>query len=294
MIQIISPQWWLLAGLLLSWPLRNHTVLQILARTWSPRILQTSVVLLGASLPFGSVLSQSAAGLVLTASSLLLIFLAGYLLNRVLRLPFDVVTLLTMGTAICGGSAIGALAPVIGASSVAIALSMSVVFLLNALAVYLFPLLGHAVELSPAQFGTWAALAIHDTSSVVAAASVFSESALETASTLKLTRALWIIPVTLAFAVFRKTSQRKLKLPWFIAGFLLMSFLCSSLPVVDQFKSQLLLACKLGFALTMFLIGLTLNWSNVRSVGLKPLIFGVVLWLLVSGGSLGYLMMSSL
>lgn len=294
MIQIISAQWWLLAGLLLSWPLRGHAALQLIARTWSPRILQASVVLLGASLPFSAVLAQSAQGLVLTAASLLMIFCAGHLLNRALRLPVDVATLLTMGTAICGGSAIGALAPVIGASSVAIALSMSVVFLLNALAVYLFPLLGHALELSPAQFGTWAALAIHDTSSVVAAASVYGEAALETASTLKLTRALWIIPVTLAFAVSRNASQRKVKLPWFIAGFLLMSFLCSTFPVLDQLKPQILLVCKLGFAVTMFLIGLTLNWTNVRAVGVKPLVFGVALWLLVSGGSLGYLMMSSL
>lgn len=293
MIGIISPQWWLLAGLVLSWPLRHQKTLPAQAKLWSARLLQTSVVLLGASLPFASVLKQSATGIGITALGLVLIFALGALLNRFFKLAPDLATLLTMGTAICGGSAIGALAPVIGASALAIALSMSVVFLLNAVAVYLFPLIGHALELSPEQFGTWAALAIHDTSSVVAAASSFGEASLPTATTLKLTRALWILPVTLCFALAQKKTQRGVKLPWFIGGFLLMSFLCSTFPLLEQWRPQILVVCKLGFALTMFLIGLTLNWTQVRVIGARPLVFGVLLWVLVSGAALAFVCLTS-
>ena len=250
--------------------------------------MQFSVILLGASLNFNSVLKQGASGLGLTVISIGFVFVLGLLGARWLGIDKNQGTLITMGTAICGGSAIGALAPVLRADALAIAVSMGVVFILNALAVFVFPPLGESFALSQEQFGLWSALAIHDTSSVVAASSIYGDKALEVATTVKLTRALWIIPISLAYGFFaHKEGKAKIKLPWFIVGFLALSLLFTFIDLPPALQSALAKTSKLGFAATLFLIGLTFNISKIKQMGIRPLLFGVSLWLIVTAASLG-------
>lgn len=286
----ISPQ----AGLLIAMVIASLRPLPapLLAKTktWSTRILQFSVVLLGCSLNFKEVINDGATGALVTLISLAATFAVGILLARALKLERKLSLLLTMGTAICGGSAIAALAPILLAEGAVIGTAMGVVFLLNALAVYIFPWIGEWLSLSSHQFGLWSALAIHDTSSVVAAASQFSPEALATASTVKLTRALWIIPITLVFSLTEKRDQ-KLTLPWFIVGFLLCSLVFTFLSLPAQWMSFLPKLSKLGFTVTLFLIGLGFNFQKIKAIGFRPLLYGVTLWVLVSVTSLLYVRM---
>ncbi len=283
----LSPQWMLLGGIGLS--LVAGPALRSRAKTGSTYLLQASIVLLGAALNFSSVLRDGVRGGAVTLVSILAVFLAGLVGVRLLRLDRTLGYLITMGTAICGGSAIGALAPVLGAEATVIAISLAIVFLLNALAVLVFPPIGAYLALSQDAFGTWAALAIHDTSSVVAAASVYGPRALAVATTVKLTRALWIIPVTLLFASLVRRPERKLVFPWFVLGFLLTSLAFTFAPVLAPLKAPIVAASRLGFAVTLFLLGLTFDLKKLRQVGARPLVFGVGLWLAVVVGALLYL-----
>jgi len=285
-MDIISPQWTLILGIAVAsfFPLRIEW--QKNAKLWSGKLLQWSVVLLGASLNFHEVIKLGAEGLGVTAVSITLVFVLGWLGIKFFNIENKLGWLLTMGTAICGGSAIGALAPVIAADATAIGVSIGIVFMLNALAVYLFPFLGELFQLTQEQFGLWAALAIHDTSSVVAAGSIYGEKALEVATTVKLTRALWIIPITLVAGLIVKSNNRRFAIPWFIVAFLLVSVLFTFVEIPISVKMVTVLICKLGFAVTMLLIGLTCNLQVLKSVGLKPLVFGLLMWITVSAGSL--------
>ena len=258
-MDIISPQWTLILGIAVAsfFPLRIEW--QKNAKLWSGKLLQWSVVLLGASLNFHEVIKLGAEGLGVTAVSITLVFVLGWLGIKFFNIENKLGWLLTMGTAICGGSAIGALAPVIAADATAIGVSIGIVFMLNALAVYLFPFLGELFQLTQEQFGLWAALAIHDTSSVVAAGSIYGEKALEVATTVKLTRALWIIPITLVAGLIVKSNNRRFAIPWFIVAFLLVSVLFTFVEMPTSVQSVTVQVCKLGFTLTMFLIGLTCN-----------------------------------
>ncbi|MBG59747.1 MAG: putative sulfate exporter family transporter [Peredibacter sp.] len=286
-MSFLSPQYTLLAGIVLALLLPYNKSRESKARLWSSKLLQVSVILLGASLNFNSVLKQGANGAGLTFISIIFVFVLGLLGVKWLKMNKDQGTLITMGTAICGGSAIGALAPVIAADGLAIAVSMGVVFLLNAVAVFIFPFFGEMLALSQEQFGLWSALAIHDTSSVVAASSIYGSKALEVATTVKLTRALWIVPVTLFFSVYsRKDGSTKVKLPWFIFGFLALSLIFTFFDLPLELQETLKKISKAGFAITLFLIGLTFSMNKIRQVGARPLIFGVVLWILVSFASL--------
>jgi uncharacterized integral membrane protein (TIGR00698 family) len=285
-MQILSPQWTLLTGIILSFFIQGSD-LQSTAKKWSARLLQISVILLGASLNFNAVLNQGTDGAFITFLSILAVFLLGFVGSRILKLHREQGILITMGTAICGGSAIGALAPVIKADSMSITVSIAVVFLLNALAVFVFPLLGNIFELTQDQFGLWAALAIHDTSSVVAASAIYGATALEIATTIKLIRALWIIPVTLFFSFTASGAQKgKITIPWFILGFLLVSLLFTFAAIPLDYKLTVTSLAKSGFALTLFLIGLTFDFKKIKSVGFRPLLFGIGLWIIVSSVSL--------
>lgn len=196
-----------------------------------------------------------------------------------------------MGTAICGGSAIGALAPIIAADSMTLTISFGIVFFLNALAVFVFPFMGNLLQLSQEQFGLWAALAIHDTSSVVAASTIYGQHALETATTIKLTRALWIIPITFWYGYFQnKNPYKKITIPWFIIGFLVFSLAFTFIPHLATLKGPLLKISKLGFSVTLFFIGLTFNLAKFKEVGIKPFLFGFGLWIIVSITSLSLIM----
>lgn len=296
---LLSPQWTLALGIILSFFIGSQSPLKSKAKAWSTKLLQFSVILLGPSLNFHSVIKEGTSGLLITFISISLIFILGYLGKKIFDLEKNLSLLITMGTAICGGSAIGALAPIISASSIAITISIGIVFLLNALAVFIFPPIGHLLSLTQSQFGIWAALAIHDTSSVVAASSIYGQQALEIATTVKLTRALWIIPITLLFSFkimkdAKNDNKNKMTIPWFIFGFLLMSLTFTFIENLLVYKHQFQLLSKSGFALTLFLIGITFDINKIKQVGLKPLLFAVVLWIIVSSLSLIYVIQSEI
>lgn len=279
---MISPQWALALGILLSFFLTDKSQIQQKAKIWGTKLLQISVVLLGTSLHFRSVIEEGANGFLITLISLLFVFILGFIGIKIFKLDKTMGLLLTMGTSICGGSAIAALAPVLGAESTVITISIAIVFILNAVAVFIFPFLGQIFNLGQSQFGIWAALAIHDTSSVVAASSIFGQEALAIATTVKLSRALWIIPITALFAISRKQKDKKASFPWFVLGFLAMSVLFTFVGPLRQYKDFLLIISKSGFSITLFLIGLTFDLRKMKTIGLKPFFFSIILWIIVS------------
>ena len=285
-MNLLSPQWTLLTGLVLSFFLQGHA-LQTKAKAWSSKLLQASVILLGASLNFHSVMEQGTDGALITCVSILAVFALGYLGEKLLKVNHEQGILITMGTAICGGSAIGALAPVINAEAMSITISIGVVFLLNALAVFIFPAVGDLAALTQEQFGLWSALAIHDTSSVVATSAIYGSIALQVATTVKLIRALWIIPITLIFSFYQsKGKKNKISIPWFIFGFLLLSLIFTFFTIPSEVKTSLTALSKLGFAITLFLIGVSFDLKKIKNVGWRPLVLGVSLWIIVSVVSL--------
>jgi uncharacterized integral membrane protein (TIGR00698 family) len=285
----ISPQWALLTGILVSLFIKASNPLHLKAKHLSSKLLQVSVILLGSALNFNHVIKQGAEGVLLTLFSISIIFFIGFLGIKFLRLDKVQGVLITMGTAICGGSAIAALSPVLAADSLAVAISIGTVFLLNAFSVFIFPSIGEYLSLTQDQFGLWSALAIHDTSAVVASASIYGERALQVASTVKLTRALWIIPITLIFSIAHSKKDKKIPIPWFIFGFLALSLAFTFIEQLMTYKDIFLYLSKQGFAITLFLIGLTFNLDKVKQVGAKPFIFGTGLWIIVSLGSLYYI-----
>ncbi|HLW55934.1 MAG TPA: putative sulfate exporter family transporter [Bacteriovoracaceae bacterium] len=281
-MNFLSPQWTLLTGIILSFFFQGH-VIQDHAKKLSSKLLQLSVILLGASLNFNAVLNQGTEGVLITFISLLVVFFLGYLGRKALKVDYQQGTLITMGTAICGGSAIGALSPVIKAETMAITVAIGVVFLLNALAVFIFPFTGELFQLTQEQFGLWAALAIHDTSSVVAASAIYGSKALEIATTVKLIRALWIIPITLFFSFYTKGATKgKISIPWFIFGFLILSLIFTFIEIPLSVKTNVTDLAKMGFAVTLFLIGLTFDFKKIKAVGIRPLLLGIGLWIIVS------------
>lgn len=269
----------LLAGFAFSF-LFGNPVPEKTARL-SKILLKLSVVGLGFGVNFSEVLEIGKSSVFLTLISITATLVLGELLGRALKLPANTRTLVSIGTAICGGSAIAAMAPVIKASDDETAVSLATVFSLNALALILFPPLGHFFGLDQQQFGLWSALAIHDTSSVVGASATFGAVALTVGTTTKLTRALWIAPCTLVAGVFRKSDQRT-GVPFFIIGFIATAFISSSLPSLDWLWSELHGLAKQALVMTLFLVGAGLTKQVLRQVGLKPLLLGVMLWVIVS------------
>jgi uncharacterized integral membrane protein (TIGR00698 family) len=264
--------------------------------------LQVSVVLLGFSVPLDDVMLAGRDGFIWTLFTLVTALSLGAGLARILGLPQRLATLVSFGTAICGGSAIAAAAPVIGADSDEIAASLATVFLLNAVALFLFPWIGHLFALEPHQFGTWAAIAIHDTSSVVGAALAYDPASVATATTVKLARALWIVPCCIVFGwYFNRNSTvrtmgplRYLKLiPWFIPGFLLASLLRTFLlsaesPVIPVLGA----ASKIGLSFSLLCIGAGVTRKVFLQSGPKAFGLGLALWLVVSIGSLAAILLT--
>ncbi len=279
----------LVSGALLALTVGNSR--QALTRTWTHRLLPLAVVGLGAEMNLRAVARAGLHGLGYTALSLALVLALGWWLARWLKVERDAGLLISVGTAICGGSAIGAVAPVLRAKEHEISVALATVFLLNAAALVIFPPLGHAVGLGQDAFGLWAALAIHDTSSVVGAGLAYGPRALEVATTVKLARALWIVPLTLSIGwiVARRGGASidapPVKKPWFIAGFLAMAALVTFVPVLRAPGQLIAIAARRVLVLTLFLIGAGLSREALRSVGLRPFLQGLLLWLIV--GSLG-------
>ena len=249
-------------------------------------LLQISVVGLGFGMNLGKVLEAGRAGVVFTIATIFATLLLGWLLGRLMRISRGTAHLISSGTAICGGSAIAAVGPVIGATDEEMSVSLATVFVLNAVALFVFPAVGRAMELTPAQFGVWAAIAIHDTSSVVGAATSFGGEALQIATTVKLARALWIVPLTIATAFAFHRRSAKIAIPWFILFFLVAAMIRTNLPEPAFAWEFLVRLARLGLTITLFLIGASLSRRSVASVGVRPLLLGVLLWIVISAAGL--------
>ena len=251
----------------------------------SKTLLKLSVVGLGFGVHIIEVIEVGKSSLLLTMISITATIVLGEFVGRIMQVPGNTRKLISFGTAICGGSAIAAMAPVIKAKDDEIAVSLATIFTLNAVALIIFPPLGQLFELDQRQFGLWAALAIHDTSSVVGASAVFGAVALSVGTTAKLTRALWIAPYTLAAGYFCKSEERA-SFPLFIIGFIAAAFINSWLPAFDQVWGGLYAIAKQALVMTLFLIGAGLTKKVLRQVGVRPLLLGVVLWFIVGAVTL--------
>lgn len=249
-------------------------------------LLQVSIVGLGFGMNVGTALKAGAQGFLFTVISISVTLLLGIGLGKLFGVDTKTSQLVACGTAICGGSAIAAVAPVIQAEEKQMSVALGIIFVLNSVALFIFPPIGHALHLSETQFGLWCAIAIHDTSSVVGAASRFGTHALEVATTVKLARALWIIPVALLFSVISKNRTGKLKIPYFIGWFMIAIIINSYLPGIGIIAPVIVAIAKTGLKLTLFLIGAGLSNKVLRSVGIKPLLQGVFLWIIISVAAL--------
>ncbi|MGC8769219.1 YeiH family protein [Calditerrivibrio sp.] len=276
----------LILGVLLSISFGNP--FPSLTAKLSKNLLKIAVVGLGFGVNFYKVIEVGKNSILLTFTTILASTLVGLLIGNLLSINKKTSLLISFGTAICGGSAIAAMAPVIEADSEQVAVSLATVFILNAIALLIFPAIGHLLNLSQTQFGLFSALAIHDTSSVVGAASVYGATALSIATTVKLTRALWIAPFAFAVGLF-KGKKGKINLPLFILGFIFAAFINSSLPSYAQIWQYLNFIAKRILVMTLFLIGAGLSRKTLQEVGIRPLIQGVALWFVVSVSTLGLL-----
>ncbi len=251
----------------------------------TPRLLGAAIVGMGFGMNLTAVLQAGAGGLAYTFAGIAMGIGMGVWLGRRMGLEKETMYLLSVGTSICGGSAIAAAAPVLKAKAHSVALASAIVFTLNAVALLLFPAIGRALGMSETQFGLWAALGIHDTSSVVGASMQYGPVALEVGTTVKLARALWIVPVTLFLACCvaerapGETRKIKFRIPWFIPGFLVASALVTWVPATAQTGNVLKELAKYLMVMTLFLIGANLSRDKLRALGLKPLLHGVALWL---------------
>ncbi len=249
-------------------------------------LLQFSVVGLGFGMNVNSAVKAGKAGILFTVLSVFGTMLLGIITGRLFRIDRKTSFLVSGGTAICGGSAIAAIAPVIGAEEKQISVALGTVFILNSIALFIFPVIGHLFHLNETQFGTWCAIAIHDTSSVVGAAGKYGPHALEVATTVKLARALWIIPVASGASLFFRNKTAKIKIPWFIGFFILAMILNSWIPAIHVVTPLLTGAARTGLTLTLFLIGAGLSGKVLRSVGARPLMQGVILWVCITVAAL--------
>jgi uncharacterized integral membrane protein (TIGR00698 family) len=249
-------------------------------------LLQCSVVGLGFGMNVHTAMQAGHEGIIFAVISILGTLCIGIVLGKVLRIERATSYLISVGTAICGGSAIAAIAPIIRAEEKHISVALGTVFILNSVALLVFPVIGHALHLSPTQFGLWAAIAIHDTSSVVGAASRYGVQALEVATTVKLSRALWIIPLAVLTTVAFRTTQKTISIPYFIGLFIVAMLASTYVDAVRKYSVFAVLIAKAGLTLTLFLIGCGLSRNVLRAVGVKPFLQGVVLWVLISVATL--------
>lgn len=244
--------------------------------------LQASIVLMGFGMNLTQVVSASKTGFFDTAISVTLVMSVGLLLAKLLRVDSKTGTLISAGTAICGGSAIVAVSSVLNPKSSQISFALVVVFVLNAIALVIFPMIGHYFNLSQETFGTWAAIAIHDTSSVVGAGATYGAKALEVATTVKLIRALWIIPLSIVIALVQKNkSNGKIKIPWFIGLFIISILIAYFIPSGQNIFTHLSWLGKKGMVVALFLIGSNISLEDAKKAGLRSFVLGVMLWLFI-------------
>jgi uncharacterized integral membrane protein (TIGR00698 family) len=249
-------------------------------------LLQASVVGLGFGMNVHSAMQAGKEGILFTIASIILTLVFGYFMGRWLNIDRKIACLISAGTAICGGSAIAAISPVVKAEEKQISVALGCVFVLNSVALFIYPVIGHQLNLSQTQFGLWCAIAIHDTSSVVGAAGKFGPHALEVATTVKLARALWIIPVTFISSFVFRNKSKKVGMPYFIGLFILALLASTYIPAMAAISPWLTTFAKAGLTLTLFLIGAGLSRTVLMAVGLKPFLQGIALWIAISVGAL--------
>ena len=259
----------------------------------SKKLLQYSVIGLGFGMNLQASLASGKEGMLFTIISVIGTLLIGMFIGcKILKLNRNTSYLISSGTAICGGSAIAAVGPIIKAKDTDMSMALATVFILNAIGLFLFPALGHWLGLSQQEFGTWAAIAIHDTSSVVGAGAAYGEEALQVATTIKLTRALWIIPLALITSIIFRSDGKKISIPWFILFFivamLINTYLLADYPEIGKFIAGI---ARKGLIITMFFIGASLSVDVIKSVGIRPLLQGILLWIIISAASLAYILL---
>ncbi len=252
-------------------------------------LLKIAVVGLGFGMFIKETLQTSKEGFALTFYSILLTVSLGLLLTKLFNVDLKLGYLITSGTSICGGSAIAAISPVIKAKTETISISLGIVFMLNSVALFLFPVIGHWLDLTQNQFGLWCAIAIHDTSSVVGAALGYGEEALRIATTVKLSRTLWIIPLSIFSMIYFKTKGEKIKIPLFIVFFIVAIFINSYHIVPENITSVIVLISKRLLILTLFLVGSTISLKDLKSTGTKPILLALSLWIFISIFALVYI-----
>ena len=280
---LLSPPVALAAGIVYGFSFTHP--FHVESRKLSRLLLQASVVGLGFGMDLHQVIRVGRSGFMYTAASITFAMLLGWALGRLLRVRQGTSFLISAGTAICGGSAIAAISPITNAGEEEIGVSLGTIFILNSVALLIFPIIGAMLHMTQSQFGLWSALAIHDTSSVVGATAKFGAMALAVGTTVKLARALWIVPLSMGTAVVTRSKSR-IQWPWFILFFCLAAmantYLLAGLPVYHLLSSL----GKLMLIFTLFLIGATLSPGALRKVGPRPLIQGVLLWIVVAVASL--------
>jgi len=252
----------------------------------SKYLLQVAVVCLGFNMNLNESLKSGSEGMMFTIVSVVGVMALGVLLGYWLHINRKTAYLISSGTAICGGSAIAAVAPVVKADGNQMAVSLGVIFILNSIALFIFPPLGHLLDMTQTQFGTWAAIAIHDTSSVVGAGESYGEQALQVATLIKLTRALWIIPLALVTMFIFRQKDGKISIPWFIFIFVLAMVVNTYVALPEWFVNSMVWIAKRGMVVVLFLIGASMSLTSIKQVGIKPLLQAVILWAVISISSL--------
>jgi uncharacterized integral membrane protein (TIGR00698 family) len=286
---LVSPAIALLGGLIYGLTLAHP--FHVETRDLTSLLLQASVVALGFGMNLHEVLYAGRSGFVYTALSIMTALLLGLGLGYIIHVAKKPSFLISAGTAICGGSAIAAVGPIAGASEEEMAVSLGAVFILNSIALFLFPPVGWALHMSESQFGLWSALAIRDTSSVVGATAKYGSAALAIGTTIKLARALWIVPLSVGTAVVMK-SKARIQWPWFILFFCVAALLNTVLPQFNPAFGALNHLGKLGLTVTLFLIGASLNRETLKKVGVRPLLQGLALWVIVGTSTLALILLN--
>lgn len=286
-LPFMSPAIALFIGLLFSIVGLKHENIH----KYTSKILQTSIVLMGFGMSLSAVISSSKTGFLETIVSVTTVMIFGILLGKLFKVEKNITLLIASGTAICGGSAIAAIAPILNSKNYQNSFALIVVFVLNAVALFLFPFIGHQLGLSQETFGNWSAIAIHDTSSVVGAGAIYGEKALQVATTVKLIRALWIIPLSLIIAFFmNKGSEKKsIKFPWFILFFVLAIVFANIFPDFQESYAHFSWLGKRGMVIALFLIGSNITVSEIKKSGPNSFALGIILWVIIAVGSLFFL-----
>lgn len=274
----------LLAGLIFAFTLKNPC--PKFNKKTSKYLLQVAVVCLGFNMNLYKSLESGSEGMLFTVVSVVGVMVLGILFGYWYHINRKTAYLISSGTAICGGSAIAAVGPVLKADENEMAVSLGVIFILNAVALFIFPPIGHMLDMSQQQFGTWAAIAIHDTSSVVGAGEQYGEQALKMATLIKLTRALWIIPLALVTMFLFREKGSKISIPWFIFIFILAMVANTYVNLPEWFVETMVWIARRGMVVTLFMIGASLSLATVKQVGIKPLLLAITLWVVISVSSL--------